>query len=138
VALVDKYFPKIESNLKECGAKAELGKPLLLVGQSTLYDRLKEEDIRKELEKVRNEFLIEAKKVQEESIATIKADLEREYEEKLQQAYRNLDNSRRVINIQNAIFAKFFEQDKEAFLTVVKDLDEEDLEILASGGKPIS
>ena len=131
-SLVDKYFPQIEAKLQERGAKA-----LLPAGQSTLYDHLNEEGIKRELEKVRDEFLQEAGKLEAERMVVLEAQCEEKYRSQLEEIDKEVNKAYRIINIQNAILTKIFESNKDALLNVIKDLDitEKDLEILASGGK---
>jgi len=140
--LAEKYAPKnpyapVINNWNQIDAKTDLVKEVDIT-RSVLFNRDLENKMEQELAKVREEFLINAKKLQEERIAEIQVDLEAKYGKEIQKAHADLDNSYRVINIQNAIFAKLFESNKDVLLKVLDEIDvtQEDLEVLASGGKP--
>ncbi len=136
--LVDKYFHQIESNWQERAATANImGKvppaPSLTRSLEIRKD-LEEGLIQRELGKVREEFLIEARKIEEERIAMIKADLNKKYEDQLRETYATVETANKVINIQNAILGKIMEKDKDLLLKVLDDagITEEDINLLAN------
>jgi len=85
-------------------------------------------EIQNELEKTREQFLNEIK----EREADLKNRLEARYKEKIEKKGEELGYACRIIDVQNAILSKVFENDRDTLLKVLRDAEitEDDLKAL--------
>lgn len=96
---------------------------------------LTEDVIRRELVRVREEFLIEAKKLESEKISKIERSVKAQYDAQLRRSRDELSRALRIINIQNAIISKLYEKNKNTLIRVLReaDISEQELRILSEG-----
>lgn len=99
-------------------------------------DRLGADIIRRELQRVREEFLKEAGKLEKERMALLESGLRKKFEAALQEKSREIERATRIINIQNAILAKVHEEDGGILPRILSeaDISDDDLEALRSAG----
>jgi len=133
---VEKYAPKIIDKWHELGSKVE--KPALkepAINSSFMIDRkvLEEDVIRKELQKVRDEFLKEAEALEKERLSAIEARVREDFQKDLLQKTEEIERAFRIINIQTAILSRLYEHNKDILLQILRDADisEDDLKILS-------
>jgi Mg2+ and Co2+ transporter CorA len=133
---VEKYAPKIIDKWQELGSKVE--KPATArpaISSSFVIDRkvLEEEIIRKELQKVRDEFLKEAEALERDRLTAIEARLRKDFEKELRDKTEEIERAFRIINIQTAILSRLYENNKDILLQILRDADisEDDLKILS-------
>jgi hypothetical protein len=132
----EEYLPKIIANWNELASRGDAGKPAKpAVGPSFVIDRksLTDDLIRRELARVREEFITEAKKLEKVKLESLKSAIRTEYEQKIKTNADELGRAMRIINIQNAILSKIYERDKTALIEVLREakISENDLKILA-------
>jgi hypothetical protein len=87
--------------------------------QSQIYEGPSDDAIQKELEKTREEFLLEIKGKE----ANLKNRLETGYKEELDKKDEELERSCRIMNIQNAILLQVYEKNRDIFLKVLQDAE---------------
>ena len=148
--LVDKHIPYLESSWKRAD-KARLAPAPSSLRSLEIHKGLEEGLIQRELVKVREEFLIEARKIQTEKMILLDAQYEakikrvdeeyhklfREQETKLSKKDEELDRYYRIINIQTEILTRLYEQNKEVFYKILEDagIDLNDLSALTNGAR---
>jgi hypothetical protein len=133
---VEKYAPKIFDKWQELGSKVEGTAPAQpAVSSSFVIDRqaLEEDVIRRELQRVRDEFLKEAGRIEKERMTALEAKLKKDYEDELNNRTEEIERAYRIINIQTAILSRLYELDKDVLLQILHDanISEEDLKILS-------
>jgi hypothetical protein len=134
---VEEYAPRIFKTWNERAEKSGIHKSIQPSPVATfIFDRktLSEDMIRRELQTVRDEFVTEAKKLEVERIALLETELKEKYENEYKKKDNDLSKAVRIINIQNAILSRLYDEDKQALIKILRaaDISEEDLKILAA------
>jgi predicted nucleotide-binding protein (sugar kinase/HSP70/actin superfamily) len=151
---VDHYLPKIFANWSQLASKAdmlaqeerlvapqvtELTPAQPVISQSFMIDRkkLEEEIIHRELSRIREDFLKEARKIETHRFNILEAKMREKYDAEIQKKDDALSRASRVVNIQNALLSRVYESDKEILLKILQeaDISEEDLRILSGTGE---
>jgi hypothetical protein len=135
---VDNYVPRIFAKWNELADKAKVEKPdAFNIREPHLIERKSVADvvIRSELQKVREEFLIEARKLEQDRMEVLEAQLRKKIEIELRDRESQMVRAYRIINIQNAIISRLYAENRDILLKVLQEADitEDDLRVLSSG-----